>query len=193
MPLNIDYKELENRMQQGLAASAGTFAMVSVASFRMGHEKGLLLKPSKVFKFSLLVSAISGIVWSMMPRAKEPPSTTIDKAKEQIYPALKVAFSRLVSNEETLRSTVSSTQERKPSYSYSSPRTSSISSLGSADKNRSMDRLNRRYGSSFSSGFEDDDDDDLDFMDEEDFEDMLRQELESDPFYEGPGSVFDRV
>lgn len=198
--LNIDYQKLENRLRNGIAAGAGTFAMVSVTAFRIGHEKGVALLPKKVFSFAAITGLVSAVIWSLMPKAEERPSKAIDEAKEQIYPAFKVGLNRFLQNEENLRSALTgdrTSSESKPSSPYSKP---SYSTYGSSS-DRSIDRVNRRYDKNFASGFESDDfeyrsrrdDVDDDFLSEDDFIEALRQEAESDPFYEGPKSQFDRV
>lgn len=197
--LDIDYEVLENRLRNGLAAGAGTFAMVSVTAFRIGHEKGLALLPSKVFKFAAAAGALSAIAWALMPKASEKPSSAIEEAKEQIYPAFKVGLNRILQNEATLQGIVrDQRQEREEDSNLSR------SLHDGPSRQRSIDRVNRRYGniSSYGSGFESndfdyrsrrDEPDTEDFLSESEFLEALRDEAESDPFYEGPASPFDKV
>lgn len=193
MPIVVNYDAIENRIKQGIAAGAGTMAMVSVAAFRIGHEKGLPLHPAVVFKFSAIVSVISGVIWALMPNAQEEPTETLEKAKQQFYPAIKVGINRILQNEQLLRDTLSTTASddltyRKPSYSYSH-RPSSNSSR----TERRLAMFDRKISSSFDTGFEDDDvPSEEDFYTDEEYDEILREELTEDPFYEGPSSVFDR-
>lgn len=194
--LDIDYEKLENRLRNGIAAGAGTFAMVSVTAFRIGHEKGVALLPRKVFTLAAFTGLVSAAIWAFMPKAAERPSKAIEEAKEQVYPAFKVALNRLLQNEEKLQDSIRKDDMSSRTSSYGSG--TRYSGYGSTD--RSIDRVNRRYDKKFSTGFESDDfdyranrDNVDDFLSEDDFIEALREEAETDPFYEGPRSLFDRV
>jgi hypothetical protein len=195
MPINVDYVVLKNRMKQGGAVSAAAFAMTAVTAYRLGHEKGIILTPTSVMKFSAIVAGVAGVIWACMPKAKESPGKTVEEAKEQIYPAVKIAISRILQNEQELQDSLKpseATSSFRKSYSYSGV-TSNVSSL-----ERSRERLNRRYGrgvSGFDTDFSsrEDSPEEDDFVTDEEFEDILREEMEQDPFYEGPGSLFDRL
>ncbi len=175
-------------MKQGGAAAAATFAMTAVTAFRLGHEKGLILSPGSVVKFSTIVAGLAGVAWSAMPKAKEPPGQTIEEAKEQLYPAVKVAVNRLIKNEELFQDSIESESDPQGRSTYTSD----------SERQRSIARANRRYGRMTSNtGFDDDFDMDSpsedDFVTDEEFEDILMEEMLTDPFYDGPGSVFDKM
>lgn len=214
MNIDIDYEILENRIKQGFAAGIGSFAMIAVAAFRISQERGFIANPKTVFKFAGAASAIAGFIWSTMPAAKEKPSDTIDKAKEQIYPAFKVGLKRLLDSENMLQSEVENSlnKSRSDTPSYRRPFDNSVrpSFDSKVSRDTSLSRVEKRYplarrSDSFDMGFEGTDleearfkdrdslFDDDDILSDSEVEDILRDSALDDPFYEGPDSPFDRL
>lgn len=211
---NIDYEKIENRIVQGFSAGLGTFAMVSVAAFRISQERGFIAQPGSVFTFAGYVSLAAGLVWSLMPAAEEKPSDTLNKAKEQIYPAFKVGLQRILDSENAMREDIREVSKHHSSYSSyrydhdrKSPLTPGPSSYSRTPSTTSLERVRRRYdlGKDFDDGFEGTDLEeerfrerdgivfDEDILSDEEIEDILRQDAMEDPFYEGPTSPFDRL
>lgn len=85
---------LENRIQNGCLAAIGTAPIIGLASYKALEDLRLERDMFKIMKFTLVVSAVSGLVWALFPSSRRKPSETDEEAVRNSYsPKLLIAIS----------------------------------------------------------------------------------------------------
>lgn len=85
---------LENRIQNGCLAAIGTAPIIGLASYKALEDLRLERDMLKILKFTLVVSAVSGVIWALFPSSRRKPSQTDEEAVRDSYsPKLLIAIS----------------------------------------------------------------------------------------------------
>jgi hypothetical protein len=92
---------LNNRFQNGCLAAVGTAPIVGLASYKVLEDLKLDRDLGKIIKFTLLVSLVSGLVWSIFPASRRKPSDTDEEAvREAFSPKMLITISEHIKDAE---------------------------------------------------------------------------------------------
>lgn len=92
---------LNNRFQNGCLAAVGTAPIVGLASYKVLEDLKLERDLGKIIKFTLLVSLVSGLVWSIFPASRRKPSETDEEAvREAFAPKMLITISEHIKDAE---------------------------------------------------------------------------------------------
>lgn len=92
---------LNNRFQNGCLAAVGTAPIVGLASYKVLEDLKLDRDLGKIIKFTLLVSLVSGLVWSIFPASRRKPSDTDETAvREAFSPKMLITISEHIKDAE---------------------------------------------------------------------------------------------
>lgn len=82
----------QNRIKQGLTAAIGTAAITVLTALRVAAARDEEINVKGTALVTTIFSLTVGLVWSLMPRAKDPLSESVDAMKEELAPAMKTAM-----------------------------------------------------------------------------------------------------
>ena len=92
---------LNNRFQNGCLAAIGTAPIVGLASYKVLEDLKLDRDMAKIAKFTILVSLVSGLVWSMFPAARRKPTDSDESAVREAYaPRMLITISEHIKDAE---------------------------------------------------------------------------------------------
>ena len=92
---------LNNRFQNGCLAAMGTAPIVGLASYKVLEDLKLDRDMAKIAKFTILVSLVSGLVWSMFPAARRKPNEGDETAVRDAYaPRMLITISEHIKDAE---------------------------------------------------------------------------------------------
>lgn len=114
-------EELKNRAKQGATAALGSFAVLSLASYKALHEKGQKAEFKKVAMFAGVVSLLLGVAWSAMPSAKDSPEETYEKVKATLYPIVALMVKRAIEDVENVATAKPQQESQSTAYSTWKP------------------------------------------------------------------------
>jgi hypothetical protein len=92
---------LNNRFQNGCLAAIGTAPIVGLASYKVLEDLKLDRDMAKIAKFTILVSLVSGLIWSMFPASRRKPSETDESAvRDAFSPKMLITISEHIKDAE---------------------------------------------------------------------------------------------
>lgn len=92
---------LHNRLQNGCLAAIGTAPIVGLASYKVLEDLKLDRDLAKIAKFTLLVSLLSGLAWSLFPASRRKPSEDDEVAVRGAYsPKMLITISEHIKDAE---------------------------------------------------------------------------------------------
>lgn len=126
MSLYFTKEELKKRAKNGALAAAGTFAITALSCHRTSQELYYQPDTIKVFKFSGILAAIAGIIWALMPRAKDDPEDNITEVKNTVMQPVNVMLGRLLQIQKDANDEIKEAREKFWREQRQSSYTSSI-------------------------------------------------------------------
>ena len=92
---------INNRFQNGCLATIGTLPIVGLASYKVLEDLKLDRDMGKIVKFTLLVSLLSGLVWSLFPASRRKPTEEDEGAvREAFSPKMLITISEHIKDAE---------------------------------------------------------------------------------------------
>lgn len=92
---------LNNRFQNGCLAAIGTAPIVGLAAYKVLEDLKLDRDLAKIARFTLLVSLVSGLVWSIFPASRRKPSESDETAVRSAYaPKMLITISEHIKDAE---------------------------------------------------------------------------------------------
>lgn len=116
---------LGNRVNQGIAAGIGSFALMALSAYKGYHSRSLEPSISSIAKVCGGVASILGLAWALTPAAKKSPKGAVIEMKENIYPVVTVMAKRMaeegfdeVAEKDKVKESTSSFRKEESDKSY---------------------------------------------------------------------------